>query len=362
MSKFKKFLGVISLMIALTTLVACSNDQSADGEDSTNSDETYELTINNWTSSTHHYAYNVLEPWAEMVEEKTDGRVKVAMYHGSSLGKSNSVYQDVKGGLYDVGLIVANYFYDTSFFPYTIGNLPFAFEGPTEAANVLEKFVEKYAKEDLSKDVIVMPATATDGYDIFATTPIRGVSDLKNKKMRVNGKSEVAFVQALGGVPVSLSTEDTYEGLQKGTIDTSFYTPIGAVSLKFDEPAPYITKLAVSVTPIVPIMNKNFYESLPDDLKEIFDKELNPTLTQLLTDSYEKELEASHKELAENVKDRGEFIELTDDQLNEFRSYGDAAWEEWLVEAENKGYNADEMLKDYNSMLEEAGYPIPYQK
>ena len=76
----------------------------------------------------------------------------------------------------------------------------------------------------------------------------------------------------------------------------------------------------------------------------------------------EKELEASHKELAENVKDRGEFIELTDDQLNEFRSYGEAAWKEWLVDAESKGYNADEMLKDYNSMLEEAGYPIPYQK
>lgn len=362
MSKIKKIWGVMLLLGVLTILGACGGNESSNGNNTGNSEQTYELTINNWTSSTHHYAYNAYEPWAKMVEEKTDGRVKVNIYHGSALGKSNSVYQDVKGGLYDVGLIVANYFYDTAFFPYTVGNLPFAFEGPTEAANVLEKFAEKYAKEDLSKDVIVMPTTATDGYDIFATTPIKQISDLKNLKMRVNGKSEIAFVQALGAVPVSLATEDTYEGLQKGTIDTAFYTPIGAVGLKFDEPAPYITKLAVSVTPVVPIMNKDFYNNLPDDLKEIFDTDLIPALTQLFTESYEKELETSHKELAENVKNRGEFIELTDDQLNEFRSYGEVAWEEWFKEAEKKGYNADEMLKDLNSMLEEAGYPIPYQK
>ena len=361
MGKLKKALGVMFSLLALTILGACGSSNSK-GEAAGKSDETYELTVNNWAASTHHYAYNVFEPWAKMVEEKTDGRVKVTLYHGSSLGKSTSVYQDVKGGLYDVGLIVPNYFYDTDFFPYTIGNLPFAFEGPTEAANVLEKFVDKYGKGDLSKDVVVMPTSATDGYDIFSTKPVKEISDLKNTKMRVNGKSEIAFVEALGGVPVSLSIEDTYEALQKGTINTTFYTPIGAVGTKFDEPAPYITKLAISVTPITPIMNKDFYEGLPDDLKQIFDQELNPALTQLITDSYEKELEASHKTLAEEVKGRGEFIELSEDQLNDFRSYAEPAWEEWLKDAKSKGYDADAMLTDLNSLLEEAGYKIPYEK
>src|SRR5699024_3418125 len=95
------------------------------------------------------------------------------------------------------------------------------------------------------KDVILMPATATDGYDLYSTTPIKKADDLKGLKMRVNGKSENAFVEALGGIPVSLSTEDTYEGLERGMIDTAFYTSIGAVGLRFHEPAPYVTKLAV---------------------------------------------------------------------------------------------------------------------
>lgn len=354
----KKLYMILSLIfISILALSGCGKGESTDV--SSNSSEVIELDINNWTSSTHHYAYNVFEPWKELVEEKTNGRVKVNIYHGSSLGKSTSVYQDVRGELYDVGLIVANYFYDTGFFPYTIGNLPFAAEGPEEAANILQEFGDKYAKKDLT-DILVLAPTATDGYDLFSTKPIKSVADLKGLKMRVNGKSEIAFVQSLGGVPVSLATEDTYEGLQKSTIDTSFYTPIGAVGLKYYEPAPYITKLGVSVTPIIPIMNKSFYESLPEDLKTIFDEELNPKLTELVTASYETELDSSYEKLENLVGERGEFINLSDDTMEEFRKLGKEAWTTWIKDANEKGYPGEEMAETFFNLLKEAGYPIPY--
>ena len=153
-------------------------------------------------------------------------------------------------------------------------------------------------------------STATDGYDLFSSKAINSVEDLKDLKMRVNGKSENTFVKSIGGVPVSLSTEDTYEGLQKGTIDTTFYTPIGAEGLKLFEPAPFITKLSVSVTPVVPIMNKDFYNDLPDDLKTLFDEELNPKLTEMFTESYETELKSSYEKLTTAVDSKGEMITL----------------------------------------------------
>jgi TRAP-type C4-dicarboxylate transport system substrate-binding protein len=136
------------------------------------------------------------------------------------------------------------------------------------------KFAEKYTKDKLT-DIVVMGATSTEAYDIFSKKPIKSVNDLKKLKMRVNGKSEPAFVKALCGVPVSLVTEEIYEGLDKGTIDTEFYTPIGSVGMKMYEPAPYITKLGVSVTPHVPVMNMDFYNNGPDDLKKLFKGDLN---------------------------------------------------------------------------------------
>lgn len=346
--------------VSILMLIGCSDgDDEKVNETSDSKDETFELNVNNWVSSTHHYAYNVYEPWKEMVEDKTDGRVTVNLHHGSSLGQSNSVYQDVSGGVYDLGLIVANYFYDTGFFPYTIGNLPFSLEGPKEAENIIEEFGEKYASEDLD-DVIIMGATATDGYDLFASKPIHKAEDLKGLKMRVNGKSENAFVEALGGVPVSISTEDTYDGLQKDTINTTFYTPIGAEGLKLFEPAPYISKLSVSVTPVIPIMNKDFYESLPDDLRELFEEELNPKLTELFTESYETELDNAYEALTEEVEGRGEVVDFSEEDFDEFKTYGKEAWDAWIEDAENKGYPAEEMIDDYFEMLEDAGYPLPY--
>src|SRR5690625_7306446 len=109
-----------------------------------------------------------------MVEEKTDGRVKVHVHQGSALGKSTSVYQDVRGGLYDLGVVVPNYIYDTKFFPYTIGNLPFALDGPDGAMTVLQEFVEKNAIPNLEDEMVVVQTRAPDSTDGSSRVPTCG--------------------------------------------------------------------------------------------------------------------------------------------------------------------------------------------
>lgn len=360
-------LGKLPLLLSLLLMVALflaacggSGTTSVKGSVGNNgNNKVIEMDVSNYNPSTHPWGEHVFEPWAKLVEEKTEGRVKVNLYHGGALGGSGSVYQDVKGGLYDVGLVVANYFYDTNFFPYTIGSLPFAFSSSQSTYDVLGEFGEKYAKEKLT-DIVVMGATSTDAYDIFSSKPIRKVDDLKNQKMRVNGKSEPPFVEKLGGTPVSLVTEEIYEGLQKGTINTSFYTPIGAIGMKMYEPGPYITKLKVSVTPIIPVMNKEFFESLPDDLKEIFEEELNPKFAELFTENYTALLEESYQTLEEEVKGRGEIITVSDEEMKKFREAGKVAWNNWIKDANKKGFDGEKMVEEFNKMLEAKGYPAAY--
>lgn len=354
----KVYLLSTIVLIFVIMLVGC-NSENKESESSNSEDEVFELNINNWAPSTHHFAGNVYEPWKKLVEEETDGQVIVNIYHGSSLGESESLYQDVRGGTYEVGVAVANYFYDTDFFPYTIGSLPFALGGTQAGADILPEFAEKYAHEDLD-DVIIMGETASDGYDLFSSKPIRKAEDLKGLKMRVNGKSENAFVKALGATPVNITAEDTYDGLQKGTIDTTFYSPVAGVGLKFIEPAPYLSEMRVTASPIVPIMNKEFYEGLPEDLQKLFAEELNPKLTDLFTESYLSELDNSLEVLAEETEGRGEIITFEDEDFEVFESAGKEAWDVWKEDAEKKGYPAEEMIEDYFEMLEEEGYPLPY--
>src|SRR5699024_2631893 len=152
----KKILSVLSMSVCAMFIMGCGGDGDSD-------EEVYELNINNWNSSTHHFAENVFEPWKELVEDKTDGRVEVNIHHGSSLGSASSVYEDVEGGLYEMSLLVTTYADDTDFFPYTIGSLPFAFENPKDASKVMTEFADEFV--DIS-DVVVLDPTSTDPYDI----------------------------------------------------------------------------------------------------------------------------------------------------------------------------------------------------
>lgn len=361
----KKTIGFLILSIlSIVILFGCGSQDvsnkevTEEGKKAVTSEKVIELNVNNWAPSTHHIAYNVLEPWKDFVEEKTDGRIEVNLYHGATLGKITSVYQDIKGGLYELSLLGVTYYDDTNFFPYTIGHLPFAFEGSEAASKILKKFGEKYVNDEIN-DVVLLDPVASDPYNLFSTKPVKSIEDLKNKKMRINGKSEADLVKAIGGVPVSLSTDEIYEGLQKNTVDTAFYSPIGGHGLKLYEPAPYLTIMDVTITLLIPVFNKDFYEELPDDLKVIFEEELNPKLNELYKETYTKELEKSYKKLEEDNK-KGEIIKLSDEELEPFREAGKAAWEEWIKTANEKDYPGQEMVDDLLMLLEEEGYPAPY--
>lgn len=351
----KKVFAYFTFFLISTLLIGCGSQSSSSGENvksGKKSDDVIELTINNWAASTHHYAYNVYEPWKELVEEKTNGQVKVNLYHGASLGKPASVYQDVKGGLYDVGLLAVAYFTDTDFFPYSIGNLPFAIDNPVQGKKVMTKFAEEYVKDDIT-DVIVMDPFTSEPYNIFSTKPIKSVKDVKKLKIRGSDKSETELIKSLGGVPVSITVDDTYEGLQKNSIDATFYSPVGAVGYKFFEPAPYITKLNVAATTLIPVMNQGFYDKLPEDLQKLFDEELNPALSELFSKTYETELNEALEKLEEAVAKRGEMMALSKEEEERFKEAGESAWDVWIKDANERGYDGEKMVEEFRHMLEE---------
>lgn len=206
-----------------------------------------------------------------------------------------------------------------------------------------------------------MPPTSTDAYDLFSTTPIHTMEDLQNKKMRMSGKGENAFIQSLGGTPVSITSEGIYEGLEKGMIDTAFYTPIGGEAVRYYEPAPYITQMSVLVNPLIPVMNKNFYDQLPPDLQKLFTEELNPALSEMFTKSYVTELAASNEQLEKAVEKRGEYIKLSTEEDIKYREAGKGAWELWIEDANKRGFDGDEMVEAFFEILREEDYPLPFE-
>ena len=65
--KKSRLLNYLLLALVSLLLVACGNDE---GSSSAANGDVIEMNVSNFQPSTHHYVYNVFEPWKELVEEK----------------------------------------------------------------------------------------------------------------------------------------------------------------------------------------------------------------------------------------------------------------------------------------------------
>jgi TRAP-type C4-dicarboxylate transport system substrate-binding protein len=98
------------------------------------------------------------------------------------------------------------------------------------------------------------------------------VADIKGLKIRVPG-TEAPQVEALGGIPVTITGQEAYTALEKGVIDATFHAWEGAISYKFYEVAKYLTRTEYYPGGIfIAAMNLDKWNSLPDDIKKVFDK------------------------------------------------------------------------------------------
>jgi len=343
--------------LVLGSIVALSMAPAAHAE------KPIQLEFNNWLASTAAVSVGAFEPWKKLVEEKTNGRVKVNLYHGGVLGGSRSVLDDVRGGVYHVGYSIPTYYYDTPYCQLLVGELPFALPGSKVGAKVMTAYAQKYSQDIFDKlGVKNMGVGVSDPYVIISTKPVRTFDDMKGLRMRAPGKTWVPIAKEWNAVPTPMQPEDAYTALDRGTIDAMHYSLAGALGWKYHEVAPYVTRLNTPTIVVNMIMNKDFYESLPDDLKKLFDEELDPALIDLIATVYEEGVVTSTQKMEAvfKSKGKGEFITLSDEERARFIAPTKQAWDDWVAEADKRGMDGEKMLSNFKSILKENGVTPPF--
>ena len=81
-----------------------------------------------------------------------------------------------------------------------------------ETPEVLAEFEDKNL-------VPLIPMLAAGGYSTMCSKPMTSLDDWKGKQLRVGSAAAGKQVTDLGATPVSLSFPETYEALQRGTVD-----------------------------------------------------------------------------------------------------------------------------------------------
>ena len=175
-------------------------------------------TMNPPTSGIHVHGY---APWAEKVEQVTEGRVKVKIYPAQTLGKARDFFDLVKHGIADIALGVQAY--NAGQFPLSdLVTLPLLdFPSASVAGRVMWEIYEKFPEvQNEYEGIKLLYFATTDPYHIATLSKqVRTLEDMKGLKLRVPGGRMADTTKTLGGTPVMIPISDLYLSLEKGVID-----------------------------------------------------------------------------------------------------------------------------------------------
>jgi len=217
----------------------------------------------------------MLEPWAQRIADASGGRVKIEIYPSMSLGGAPpQLIRQVTDGVVDIVWTVNGY--SPGLFPRSeVFELPTVFTNDIAATNLAmrELFDQHLAPEYADVHVLFLHVHAGQAIHM-ASVPVRNPADLQGKKLRVPGPTGNAVVEALGATPVTMPVPDLPQALTTNAVDGAMipFEIIPALQLQettqFQIEGPDNTRFGTTTFQVS--MNQARWESLPDDLKEIF--------------------------------------------------------------------------------------------
>lgn len=360
----KKIIGLLVLLAIFA--VGCSTSEksntsskeNAESTTNTNNDKAVELSFSTWFPTSDPLVETGFKEWEEMVKEKTDGKVNIVSYHANQLGTADTMLQDLAAGVFEIAPVSPILFNDSDLFPYTISNLPFAISDAKTGTKVMSKFLEKYST---AKDIEILATGNADPYVLWSTKPIENIDDMKGMKIRAISQVHIDLVKSWGASPVAIPVADIYEAFQKGTLDGAVFSLVGGASWNYFEVAPFITNIAVSTPTFMPSMNKDAFNSLPEDLQILFKEELGPALTEIWSEHYFEYTNKFIEAHEENTKGKGKVIDLSPEEAKPLKEPSKEIWDAWVEEANEKGYPGEEMINDFKSYLLEEGVTLPFE-
>jgi len=246
----------------------------------------------------------------EMIEQRSNGKIKVEVYLDNQLGGDREILEGCQvGGIAMVSQTTAP---QVTFIPeLAVFDIPMLFDNLDLARKALsgsfrqklEPLYEKAGLKLLLFEPIYYRETTTN-------KPIKTINDFKGLKIRtMENKYHMAFWKTLGANPTPLNFSELYIALQQGIVDAQ-ENPYEIVwANKFYEVQKYLVNTHHICFILSIVMNKGLYDSMPAEYKKIITDSMNEAGNMLFENA-----KANNQALLANVVKQGmTVIELTDD-------------------------------------------------
>lgn len=300
--------------------------------------EKIELTFSTYLPPAYEYIAQPIDNFIKTVEEESNGRVKINLFHSGQLFDGYEELAALSRGDIDMTNMTGTYPGGT--IPaLNIFTMPFVFDDVPHFQRVLEGgLLDLGIAQDMhdNHNTVVLGIAPLDPYEFYSReTPVLGVEDFKGKIWATTGSSDARAIQLMGGSPTGMSSGDLYLSFDRGVIDGTPRPLITGVGRSLPEVVKHLSLANFAFDTSILSINRKKWEALPEDIQQIMikaaqqrDAEQFERVTRYVDDTLEK------------FTAEGMTIHRIDDaNLQAMRDATAPVITEWVAEVENgQGY------------------------
>jgi TRAP-type C4-dicarboxylate transport system substrate-binding protein len=210
-----------------------------------------------------------MEHWVDQVEQRTDGKVAIDTFPGSTLLGAKNMFDGVMSGQADIGCFAMSY--HPGRFPIVEAiDLPMGWSNGTVSSLALWDLYHKYTPESFA-NVKVLTLFTCPPANIMSIEPVRTLDDLKGMEIRAAGTG-VKVLELLGASPVGMPQSDVPDALHKGVIEGMSSSLEIMKDFNYAEYCRYITMTNLQVVTFGVVMNKDRWNDLPADVQAVMEE------------------------------------------------------------------------------------------
>ena len=232
------------------------------------------LTFGSYLPEPHLMHKVGLEPLFQRIKEQTNGELEWELFVGGAMGGAKESLASIRDNIVDSSIVVDFYHRKDIAASLSMSDLitltddPKVFAAAMNETQLLD--CPQCTKEYDHNNVKPLAFVANGSYRLMCTDKIGRLSELENSKIRGAGRVG-ALAKALGGTPVSITTAEMYEGLQRGQVDCTIASADWLDSYNLKDVVQTIVDMPIGGYFGLQVMNlnKNRWEELSDSERTV---------------------------------------------------------------------------------------------
>jgi C4-dicarboxylate-binding protein DctP len=238
----------------------------------------------------------------ELAEKYTNGKVKIEVYHNSTLYKDKEELEALQIGAVQMLAPSNSKFGPIGIKEFEVFDLPYIIPNLAALRKVTDGPIGQRLLKLLDSKGMTGLAYWDNGFkQMTANKPLHVPADYKGLKFRIQSSKVLeAQFRALGAVPQVTAFSEVYQSLQTGVVDGQENTASNIYTQKMHEVQKYLMMTNHGYIGYVVVVNKKFWDGLPADIRTELEKAMKEA-TLFANESSEKE----NAQALEEIKKEG---------------------------------------------------------